>query len=1096
LPRVLFAQKKNYNFEYLNSADGLSQNSVIRIFQDSREFLWFATYDGLNRYDGYKFNVYRPSITDSTKISGQGFTSLCEDSFGYIWIGSSDGGLNKYNPRTDTFRSFKFNPKDTHSLCSNLINTLFIDRKGDLWIGTENGLDQFDTKTEIFTHYKYNPNDRNTISSNFIITITEDSYDNLWIGTSDGLNKFNFTTKKFIRYYKDRSKPDHLFSNYILHLFLDKENNLWVSTGEGLHLYDHRSNSFVRYLPDDNNPGRRYDKDIMDFWDDGKGNLWLATSRGGLSIFNIKAKTFKNYKNDPYDNHSLSSNNVMSIYQDKSGIIWIGTDGGGINKLNLRKEQFNKYFVKPGETNSLSNNSIYSFYEDNTGNIWIATFGGGINIFNPAKDKYNFTKIIHEPGKDNSLIDNKVRDICKDKQGVFWIGTESGLDRYDPINKKFRHYNYDNSPGLKTNTISTLYITSNNELWVGTFNGGLSVYNKLKDKFTNYINDPDNPASLSGNIVRKIFEDRTGIIWICTNKGLDCFDKNKNQFIHYQNNTSDSYSLASNNVLNIFQDHTGTLWVGTNLGLNKMTGDIKNNRDIQFIRYLTNDGLPDNNIQAMVEDNHGNLWISTNNGLSKFSPQSGTFKNYTTDDGLPSNEFYINSCLKRKNTGEFLLGGYDGFCFFQPDSIKDDYYTPPVVFTDFYLFNVPVQTNANFNGQTILTNTIWKTDTITLSYKNNIISFEFSALDYASPNSNRYASIMNGLESTWNLVDNRHFVSFTDLRPGEYIFKVRAANASGIWNNTGASVRIIVLPPYWRTLWFRMICGILSGALIFILYKVRVRNFDKRKKELENLIQEKSVLNDQLHMEIIEHQNAETELKSAKEEAEKSDKLKSEFLAQMSHEIRTPINAILSFNSLIREDVSDYLSDDIKDGFSIIDRASKRLIRTVDLILNMSLLQTDSFELSFQRFNLYDKILKRKIQEYSDIAKAKGLQFNFIKDTEDCSIFSDDAIVEQIFDNLLDNAVKFTQQGTISMHIYNDTMNQLIIEIIDTGIGISESYMPNLYKPFSQEESGYARRFEGNGLGLALTKKYCDLTNIIIDVHSKKGCGTKVALKF
>jgi ligand-binding sensor domain-containing protein/signal transduction histidine kinase len=1087
----LFAQKKNFNFEHLTPEDGLSQSSVVKIFQDSRNFLWFATYDGLNRYDGYNFKVYKSDISDTTTISGQGFSSICEDRSGNLWIGSLNGGLNKYNQGTDTFKRFKFNPKDPGSLCSNIVSYLYIDSKGTLWVGTDNGLDQFNPETEKFIHYRNKPNDSNSISYNFIVSITEDSFGNLWIGTSEGLNKFNLSTKKFTRYYEDRSKPGCLISNYINYVFLDNNKNLWIATNEGLLLYDNNNNRFTQYMPHNNSIKR-----INGFWDDCKGNLWLVTSKDGLTILNRGKGTLINYKNDPYDSHSLSSNNILSIFKDRSGIIWIGTDGAGINKINSRKEQFNNYSVKSGELNQLSNNSVYSFYEDDSGDIWIATYGGGINIFNPAKEKEQFTYIKHEPGNINSLGDNNVRDICKDKQGCFWIGTESGLDRYDPKMKKFRHYNYKNSPGLKDLAISTLCATSDNMIWAGTFNGGISIYNKQKDRFINYLNVPNNPASLAGNVIKKIYEDRSGIIWVCTNKGLDRFDRDKNRFIHYRNIPGDPYSIISNTVLNIYQDHTGTLWVGTDLGLNKMTGDIVNNRDIKFIHYSKENGLPNNSIQSIIEDNHGNLWISTNNGLSKYNPQLETVKNYTANDGLRSNEFYINSCLKRKRTGELLFGGYNGFCFFQPDSIQDDIYIPPVNFTDFYLFNIPVHTNTKINGETILVNTIWETDKITLSYKNNIISFEFSALDYASPKGNKYAYIMQGLETNWNYVGNRHFVSFTKLPPGEYLLRVKASNASGMWNNTGTSVKIIVLPPFWQTYWFRLTCGILIVSLIFISYKIKIRNFERRKKKLEDLILEKSILNDQLHLEIYGHQNAEMELKSAKEAAEKSDRLKSEFLAQMSHEIRTPINAILSFNRLIQEDVSDYLSDDMKEGFSIIDSASKRLIRTVDLILNMSLFQTNSIELSYHRFDLYEKVLKKIIQEYSSIAEEKGIKFEVIKDTDDCTIDSDNSIVDQIFDNLLNNAVKFTKQGTVGIHIFNNKSKQLTVEIYDTGIGISQEYMPNLFKPFSQEEGGYARRFEGNGLGLALTKKYCDLTNIIIDVYSKKGCGTKVTLKF
>ncbi len=1092
----IFAQGNNIRFENLTSEDGLSQNSVIKIFQDSKGFLWFGTFDGLNRYDGYKFQVYKSDATDTNSISGNYFDSICEDKYGNLWIGSLGGGLNKYIRDKDIFIKYKHNPQDKTSLSSNKVHALFIDTKGNLWVGTENGLDLYDYKDNNFIHFRKSPENPNSLSNNYIISIGEDAHNNLWIGTWYGLDKFDLIHKKFKIYYSDTVNPRGLFVAWTNKIFLDREKNLWLGTSEGLCRYDEKQDNFIRYSFSMRDPNSLSDNDVKDILEDKKGNLWIATFNGGLNKFNKTSGTFTRYLHNPFDQYSLSSNKITSLYQDKSGLLWIGTDGSGIDKLDFRTAQFHYYQNIPGNKNSLNNDNIYSIFEDRAGNIWLGTFGGGLSRFNPNNKNKIFTEYVHNPHNPNSLINNNIRCLCGDNAGNLWIGTETGLDKFNPAKKKFTHYNMNDNPGLLTNSIFSLFADSAGNIWVGTYDGGLSILNVRKNSFINFSHKNSDPKSICCNVIREIFEDASGRIWLCTDTGLDRFDGLHHAFIHYRNSPKDTNSLSTNSVLNIYQDKSGVIWVGTTMGLNKIEGNIPDPEKTVFKHYNVRNGLPDNSIQGILEDNGGNLWISTNRGLSKFNPLKGTFKNYTAVDGLPSNEFYTNASARISESGKLMFGGNKGFCFFRPDSIKDDLFIPPVEFTDLSLFNRHVFVGGKINGERILKKTITETREIILSNKNNIFSLEFSALDYASPQNNIYAYKMEGLESNWNYLGRRNYVSFTNLPAGNYILKVKGANCSGVWNPQGVSLRIVVLPPYWETWWFRGLVLFFVILMVFAAYKIKVKNIEKRKKELEIFIKEKSVLNKQLEKEINEHKRTEIELRKAKEEAEKSDRLKSEFLAQISHEIRTPINAILSFSSLIKEDVSRYLSDEMQEGFSIIESAGRRLIRTVDLILNMSLLQTDSFELNLQSFDLFEKVLRNKINEYTPAAKEKGLRFEVKKDVLDCTVFADESTVDQILDNLINNAVKFTRRGIVGIRLFKDRNENLAVEIYDTGIGISKEYLSQLFKPFSQEETGYKRKFEGNGLGLALTKKFADLNNASIEVASQKGYGTKFSLTF
>ena len=1087
---------QDYRFENYTSDDGLSQNSVVRIFQDSRHFLWFGTYDGLNRFDGYSFKVYKSIVNDSTTINGQYFSAICEDKDGNLWIGSLGGGLNKYIRSTDSFKRYKHNPKNNKSLSNDKVRALLIDRDGNLWIGTEFGLDRYDPQSDSFVHYRNDPQNPNSLSNNYVLSIGQDASGKMWIGTFVGLNVFDFKKNKFSNFLEGRGEVRGLGINWANKIFLDRENNLWIGTTEGLHRYDEKNDRFIRYIPEKNNPYSISEKSIRDIIQDANGNLWIATTHGGLNELNPNTGKFKRYIHDPLNRSSLTSNFLISLWEDNSGLIWIGTDGNGIDVLDRRVAQFNNYKNIPGNKHSLSENKVYSIYEDIDGLIWIGTMGGGLNRFDPKKKHDNFTCYLHDSENNNSIVNNSVRYITGDKNGMLWLATETGLDEFNPRLNKFYHYNMTYFPGLKTNAIFSVLESKNGDVWVGTYDGGLSVLDKNKKTFRNYLFDPNNPNSISSNVIRCILEDNYGHLWFCTDNGLDLFDSKKDQFIRYVYDSKNPSSISSNSVLTIYQDKKGTIWVGTTIGLNKIEGDLSDPEKIKFVCYTKKDGLADNDVQGILEDNHGNLWISTNAGISKFNPEKLTFKNYTTFDGLPSNEFYVNANAKRKETGELLFAGDRGFCIFNPDSIKDDQFIPPISLTDLHLFNKSVGIGEKVNGDVILSKAIWDTKEITLSYKNNILMLDFAALDYSSPHANQYAYLMEGLDKDWNNIGTRHTASFMNLPPGEYNFKVRCSNASGLWNYLGASIKIIVLPPYWMTWWFRGLAVLFLFMIGFVAYKLKIRSMEKRRKDLELLINEKIRLNDQLQVEITKHQKTEIELRKAKEEAENSNRLKSEFLAQISHEIRSPLNIAINYASIIREELKDNISPLLVESIDAIDQVDKRVIRTIDLVLNMSEMQLGTYLPSMTRFDIVKDVLNDIINQYSNNAKKKLLEIFLFVDSDSADVYADRYSVTQIFANLIDNAIKYTDKGKIEIWVKSKFQDGLTVSVKDTGIGISEEYLPKLFEPFSQEEHGYSRRFEGNGLGLALVKKYCDLNGALITVSSKKGEGSTFSVIF
>lgn len=1087
---------QTYRFENLTSDNGLSQNTVLSIYQDSRDFLWFGTYDGLNRYDGYSFKIYKIEKDNPRSIKGQTFRSILEDKNGDLWIASIGGGLNRYNRLTDDFTNFHHIENNPNSIISDRVRTLFIDKKNRLWIGTEIGLCRYDFQKNIFISYNKIFNNALYPKSEYILSICEDSEGFLWIGTQNGLIKFNPETNQYKYYHNQPNNPFSLSSNFIGKVYIDKKNSLWIGTSEDLNKYDRVKDRFIRFI----NPYtvNTKDKTITDIIEDYNGNLWITTLFNGLQKFDPKTTTFTIYKHDLSNPESIGSNILFSLYEDKSGILWIGTEGAGVNKLNRMRSNFIYYRNIPFNNESLSNDKVYSIIEDKSGIIWLGTFGGGLNRFDPNSKQKKFIRYNYNPNNPNSLVDDRIRTICEDDEGNLWIGTEYGLSMFNIKKNLFKNFIGDGSPyKLSNNIIFSIYQIKSGEILIGTFGGGLNIYNKRTNKFINYQNNPHNPKSISSNNIWCIFQDSKGNIWIGTDDGgLNRFDIKKNEFIHYKNNPNDLNSINCNKVLNIMEDSKGTLWIGTIQGINKVLMNKKNKNDLKFINYTVKDGLPDNNVQGILEDGHGNLWISTNRGISKFNPQKITFENYDMSDGLQSNEFYVRACAKIAKTGEMIFGGNKGFNIFHPDSIKEDKTIPKVVITDIRLFNTSAKIGEKIDDEVILTKNITETKELILSYKYNIVSFDFAALHYTNPEKNSYAYIMEGLESDWNYVGNSHTANYAHISPGEYIFRVKAANPSGYWNNEGIMLKLIIKPPFYQTFLFRAL-----GIMVIILavyggFLLKVRGMKKHQKELEEWINEKTTLNEKLIQEIEERKKIEKELIKAKEKAESSEKLKSEFLAQMSHEIRSPVHSILNFSELIKEQIGPSNDEILRESFDSIERAGERIVRTIDLILNMSELQTGSYECIYKQIDINNMVLKRLYSEFSYKAKKKNIDLILNINDGELNIIADEYSVVQIFVNLIDNAIKYTHEGKVEVSSFINENGKVTVKVADTGIGISEEFLPNLFTAFYQEQRGYTRQYEGNGLGLALVKKYCDLNNAEISVESKKGVGSAFTVVF
>jgi PAS domain S-box-containing protein len=802
-------------FEHLSIEDGLSQNAGLTIFQDSKGYLWIGTQDGLNRYDGFVFKVYKHDPDDPNSISHNSILAIAEDQDGYLWIGTWGGGLNRFDPAAETFVRYHHDPNEPSSLSNDTVTTIQRDSQGILWVGTLGGLDRYDPSAGGFDHFRHDPDDPDSLSSDAISVIFEDSRSQLWIGTGTtgvegaGLNRFDPSTGQAVRYQHDQSVPRSLSSNNIAAVYEAPDGRFWIATGgfslqgNGLNLFDPRTGTAEHFLRNPSISDSLSSNDLMALWGDSSGTLWIGTWSAGLDRMDLSYPGhFEHYRNDRFFADSLSGNEIWSLYKDRSGVLWIGTSHSGINKLPANSGQFNLYRNVPSNPDSLSTNAVGAFAEDNYGNIWIATWGAGLERLNLHTGRFDHFR--HDPMNRESLSDDLFMDVYVDDYGIVWAGTLGmGLDSLHPMTRRVTHYvhNPEDPASIADDNIAAIIPDRKGGLWIGTF-GGLSHFNGKTKTFVNYSHDPANPTSLTENKVVSLYLDpKQNVLWIGTwGGGLNRLDLDNPlhvnprlaTFSSYRHDANDPSSLSEDSVWAIHVTYDGSLWLGTQLGLNRFDAESET-----FNRYTEKDGLPNNVVLGILEDYFGKLWLTTNNGLAQFDPQSEVFVTYDISDGLQSNEFNSNAYY-RARSGLMFVGGINGFNLFNPVNIKPNPFAPKVAVTGFQVFNQPLQ--VDLSGRT----------PIQLSYKQDFISFEFAAFDFQAPQKNQYAYKLEGFDKDWIQAGNRRYATYTNLPGGQYTFRVKASNSDGVWNETGTMIPITITPPIWQTWWF-------SGSLIIVL---------------------------------------------------------------------------------------------------------------------------------------------------------------------------------------------------------------------------------------------------------------------------------------
>ncbi len=1044
---VAFCQQE-LRFKHLNREDGLANSTVEALYQDTKGFIWIGTPQGLNKFDGYTFDFFQEG-SKNRSICNNYILNITEDSKKRLWIATTYG-VALYDDVYDIFIT-KNQPKGY----SNYVFFVFENNEGKIIAGTENGINIYDEKSKSFQRLE------NHLSKQKVKCIVQDNFGKIWIGTeNDGLYIYNTNFKQV---FKLNNANGALRSNNINCLSKDKNGRIWVGYfDKGIDVFTNEHTKKYSFIADEHSKTSLSSNVIKCITLDSKNNIWIGTENGGLNIWNEQNNIFTRIENTIENPDGLSQKTVSSIIEDSQNNIWIGTHRGG---LNIYSPFFNSfiYFTQGEYKKSLSFKDVKSFAEGNDGKLYIGTDGGGMNVWNRLTNTIKYYK--HDVNNAQSISSNAVLCTYKDSYGYIWTGTwEGGLCKFNPITENFTTFKHDenNAYSISSDKVWKVIEDKNNNLWIGTTNGGVCVYERDYDRFIKVNKSRKDKSILSGKDVSDLCFDKNGTLWIATQNGLNRYSIENDHFTLYFSSPEDK--ISSQNINTLHCDASGGFWVVTNKGLYKYDYEKEN------FTYFHFRNAPLYNIKSIIDDNEGNLWCGTQNGLLKINIKSGDVKRYTVSDGLQGLDFSRSTCLKL-SSGELVFGGYNGFNLFKPSHISVNTTPPKIYIRQINVLNKPVYPSSE--KKTILRQQIFSNGSIRLTHDQSaLFSVEFAAINYISTSKNQYSYKLEGYDKNWNYLGSERKVTFTNLDPGDYTLHIRASNNDGIWNMQGSKVHIKLLPPFWKTWWFRALILIAIIALLyfyFSLYKnlINRRLQEKKKEEMYDM---------QLN-----------------------------FFTHVSHELRTPLSIILGATEKMEGTNTNH---SFNNYYQLLHKNVNRMVSLIKEIMDFRKLESGIVKLKVEKGNFNETVIQLS-QDFIPIAENKKIDYAInISKNENKNVWFDKQIIETIVLNILNNAFKYTdEKGKVTIEILDNIENfvseytekvsyqsnapiteYLYIIVRDTGIGISTQSLKHIFDRFYKVSDKHL----GSGVGLALVKGLTLLHKGKICVYSERNTGTDI----
>ncbi len=1011
--------------------------------------------------------------------------AIVQDEAGYIWFGG-ELGLARYDAHRFVF--YRADKKNPHSLSSSFVRDLLVDHDGVLWIATANGLNRYDAQTERFVRY-LGPEPQGYADS-VTRALAVDSSNNLYVATYNGLLVLDRERRRQQHYGLEQGLTDV----YLRDVYVDREDRVWIGTANGgLNRLDPASGQIDSWRHDVERPDSLPFDTVETVVQDRAGVIWVGTFGGGLARLAEDDKSFKVYRHDVADPTSIGNDVIRDLFVDRENRLWVGIDHRGLAVLQRETDSFQHFTYSAYDSSSLGSNSVRSIYEDRKGDLWVGTFPHGVNFVNRAKSVFRNFK--HDPANPNSLPHSIVLSLLRTRDGVIWIGTEGGLSSYNAAGQ-FRHYGV--AEGLKTNAVLNITEDTNGDLWLGTWSGGLFRFERDKGRFHAFLPDKRQPGSLSNAFVWKVVRDRNDILWVATEGGgLNRYDRARDSFVHYSHNPDDPTSLSFDYLRTLYNDHRDDLWVGTLNGLNRLNKQsgrfqryfhdpndplsLSSNRIVCLFEdsrrrlwigteegglnlYLperdgfhhlnVEQGLPSASVASIVEDKRGYLWVSTSNGIASVHPDSFRVQVFSTKDGTAGNVHNRDAALVDES-GRVFLGSTEGLTSFYPEQLFSQTTPPQVVINGLRVLNKPVEIGAE---QSPLQRSMDATSKITLGYRDAMFAFDFAALSYRASPFNQYAYKLEGFDSDWNYVGAQNSATYTNISPGEYVFRVKGANSNGIWSEEGAQIRVTVLPPPWKSLWAYLGYACALGVLLVGFFAVKVRRIELEK---ERRVNAKLV---------------------------KLDKLKDRFLANTSHELRTPLNGIVGITESLMDGVYGSVSDAIAEKLRTIAYSGRRLSALINDILDYAKLQEKTVTLNPQAVSVHD-VVELVFALVAPLAQSKKIAlFNHVSDQLPRAE-ADNNRLQQILLNLVGNAIKYTHKGYVRVFAELDD-ERIKIGVEDTGVGIHADDLELIFEAFNQGEHFAGDFHEGTGLGLAVSRQLAELHGGKLQAISQVGIGS------